>query len=111
MMCERCGQEFNGNSASFRLCPLCNKDDKEIDRLKQEGHSRHCACRIVMGDGECECNKTGEPKLENLIYILLADKSLQLCYEIEKLPASEQQTNCIILASSLHRDIQGLLNN
>lgn len=29
---------------------------KEIDRLKSEGHSYHCACRIIWGDGECECD-------------------------------------------------------
>lgn len=34
---------------------------------------------------------------------VLREKSLQLCYEIEKLPASEQQTKVIIMASELHR--------
>ena len=30
---------------------------KEISRLQEEGgHSHHCACRIVWGDGECECD-------------------------------------------------------
>ena len=24
-----------------------------------EGHSHHCACRMVWGDGECECQKKG----------------------------------------------------
>jgi len=29
---------------------------KEIDRLVGAGHHRHCACRQVWGDGECECD-------------------------------------------------------
>ena len=41
-------------------------DEVEIDKLRQEGHSRHCACRIVWGDGECVCNKRGDLKKENL---------------------------------------------
>lgn len=28
----------------------------EIDWLCDEGHSHHCACRQVWGDGECECH-------------------------------------------------------
>jgi len=42
-----------------------NKDDfaiehaeelKQIDAITEKGHSRHCACRQVWGDGECECD-------------------------------------------------------
>ena len=33
-------------------------------------------------------------------------KSLELCYEIEKIPASLEQTNASIKASELHQDIQ-----
>jgi len=29
---------------------------------------------------------------------------LELCWEIEKLPASEQQTKCSVMASELYRD-------
>lgn len=29
---------------------------KMIDELVAKGHSRHCACRQVWGDGECECD-------------------------------------------------------
>ena len=35
------------------------KDEKEnldkIGQLRLEGHTHHCACRLVWGDGECEC--------------------------------------------------------
>lgn len=31
------------------------RDAKEIDALIAKGHGRHCACRIVWGDGECTC--------------------------------------------------------
>ena len=29
---------------------------KKIEELRNQGHSHHCACRIVWGDGECECD-------------------------------------------------------
>lgn len=33
-----------------------DKEDKEeVERLQIEGHTYHCACRIVWGDGQCEC--------------------------------------------------------
>lgn len=31
-------------------------DKKEIKALINKGHPRHCACRQVWGDGECECD-------------------------------------------------------
>ena len=31
---------------------------EEIRKLQKEGHTFHCAMRILTGDGECECNKT-----------------------------------------------------
>jgi len=31
--------------------------DNEILVLQKEGHTFHCAMRILCGDGECECNK------------------------------------------------------
>jgi hypothetical protein len=32
------------------------EDLKRIKQLQKEGHSHHCACRQVWGDGECECD-------------------------------------------------------
>lgn len=32
------------------------EDYEEIRKLKKKGHSEHCACRQVWGDGECECH-------------------------------------------------------
>lgn len=32
-------------------------DDAKILELQKDGHTFHCACRIIWGDGECECNK------------------------------------------------------
>lgn len=29
---------------------------KKIEELQGKGHSHHCACRQVWGDGECECD-------------------------------------------------------
>lgn len=28
----------------------------QIDKIQAAGHPRHCACRQVWGDGECECD-------------------------------------------------------
>lgn len=30
-------------------------DLKLIEEKVKEGHTEHCACRFVWGDGECEC--------------------------------------------------------
>ena len=67
---------FAFTSDSFKICPchpdgltffLTNRieqmvqtedtiwDKEEIKRLVVEGHTYHCACRIVWGDGQCEC--------------------------------------------------------
>jgi len=32
--------------------------DQEIEALQRDGHTFHCAMRILTGDGECECGKT-----------------------------------------------------
>ena len=33
---------------------------EEVEQLQKEGHTFHCAMRILTGDGECECNKTNQ---------------------------------------------------
>lgn len=30
-------------------------DMEKVIKLEKEGHSYHCACRQIWGDGECEC--------------------------------------------------------
>lgn len=35
------------------------KESEQVASLRTEGHTFHCACRIVFGDGECECEKRG----------------------------------------------------
>lgn len=40
-----------------RVSKVMNEDAEEIARLERDGHSYHCACRLVWGDGECECKK------------------------------------------------------
>lgn len=30
--------------------------DEEVLNLQKEGHTFHCAMRILTGDGECECD-------------------------------------------------------
>jgi len=32
------------------------EDLAEIEHFQAKGHSRHCACRMIWGDGECECD-------------------------------------------------------
>lgn len=57
MKCQMCGAEMADSKDD--LCPACQQesewDNAEIDRLKEEGHTHHCACRQIWGDGECEC--------------------------------------------------------
>jgi hypothetical protein len=35
-----------------------DKDCIQVDKFRAHGHSMHCACRIVWGDGICTCNQT-----------------------------------------------------
>jgi hypothetical protein len=35
------------------------KDCELIHGYQKDGHTHNCACRLVWGDGECECNKQG----------------------------------------------------
>jgi hypothetical protein len=72
MICKDCNQEYDKwlpeQAIENNLCLLCNEwhwrewkieereNLKRIDYLKAQGHSEHCACRQVWGDGECECD-------------------------------------------------------
>lgn len=72
MICVSCGCEYEkwipDNFLENNLCISCNKkswDDWEkeyskdimkIKKLREQGHSLHCACRQIFGDGECLCN-------------------------------------------------------
>jgi len=44
---------------------LLQEDEDEITRLERDGHTYHCACRIVWGDGQCECKQV--EKIEEYI--------------------------------------------
>ena len=35
-----------------------DRDCIEVDKFRKQGHSMHCACRIVWGDGCCTCTQT-----------------------------------------------------
>lgn len=37
------------------------EDSKNIHLHMDKGHTYHCACRLVWGDGECECKLKGKP--------------------------------------------------
>lgn len=49
------------------VCDFCsgkgrNADDGHIDIItafQNAGHTYHCACRLVWGDGQCECQGKG----------------------------------------------------
>ena len=41
------------NTSDLFDCP----ENKAINELVKQGHTRHCASRIHFGDGECECKK------------------------------------------------------
>ena len=36
------------------------EEREQVDVLISQGHTRHCACRQVWGDGLCTCNQRGE---------------------------------------------------
>ena len=38
-----------------RVGQIYKDGEEEIPRLMRDGHTCHCACRLVWGDGECEC--------------------------------------------------------
>ena len=60
--CLQCGKKETLSADD--LCFSCAKQNREdqtsLKLLQEAGHTRHCACRIVWGDGECECGKRSE---------------------------------------------------
>lgn len=36
------------------------EEEELISELQRKGHTYHCACRLVWGDGECECELRGK---------------------------------------------------
>jgi hypothetical protein len=71
-----CGQ--NEAVDGHALCVGCiaenDRDAESIERLIRQGHTQHCACRLVWGDGECECGKKGPMTEERLNGIIEAVK-------------------------------------
>jgi murein endopeptidase len=56
-MCEK---EIDEETEGYpELCVSCvadwRNDAEAYRKIRSLGHTRHCACRIVWGDGECEC--------------------------------------------------------
>jgi hypothetical protein len=72
MTCETCGKEYAKwlpeAAIENNLCLPCNEaawrsweidraeEGRRIEKIMSQGHSHHCACRQVWGDGECECD-------------------------------------------------------
>lgn len=66
--CHRCGDKFTPITELDHYCPNCtaelwadwedrHKDEiEEVKQYQKNGHPYHCACRMVWGDGECECD-------------------------------------------------------
>ena len=73
MKCRKCKKEYEKwisiDGIENNLCQECNEqswadfekehepDLQKIKEIQTKGHSHHCACRQVWGDGECECNR------------------------------------------------------
>lgn len=57
MLCKWCGIK---EASRGDFCPECiklmNETVARIDSLVAQGHTYHCACRQVWGDGECCCD-------------------------------------------------------
>ncbi len=47
---------------------------ERIKGLRKVGHTHHCACRIVWGDGECECGEKGRTREERVNRFLKKDE-------------------------------------
>jgi hypothetical protein len=59
MLCKQCGIK---DAVTWKdLCLDCfrwqTEDIRQVYLLHAQGHTRHCACRQVWGDGECECGR------------------------------------------------------
>lgn len=58
MNCYQCGRSMKDSKG--KVCPACvqqnERDFQELSKLHSQGHTLHCARRIVWGDGECECS-------------------------------------------------------
>ena len=65
MECQMCGCKTKINQDG--LCEDCETQSKHdnvcIELLKEKGHTHHCACRQVWGDGECECGNSAPEEL------------------------------------------------
>ena len=59
IMCNKENAEVKIND-KIAMCQKCSdqetEDRERIDEFIIKGHSDHCACRLVWGDGECECH-------------------------------------------------------
>lgn len=49
----------NDRREASLLCDDCEEENAQAkakaESLLEAGHTRHCAHRIIWGDGECEC--------------------------------------------------------
>lgn len=63
--CRQCGNCFPSiNIDQDHVCERCNQENDEsmrqMESLMNDGHTYHCACRQIWGDGGCECGKGKE---------------------------------------------------
>ena len=67
MLCRMCGQkEVVGSDVCADCIAESEMDAEKIYWFIREGHTRHCACRMTWGDGECECGKKGRTREEQV---------------------------------------------
>ena len=61
-----------GKPSDYDVCPDCQKDVDYREELISQGHTYHCASRMSMGDGECECELKGiQPPEGSISYKIL----------------------------------------
>jgi len=53
--CKQCF--IHEDDRSVTECLACIEDIRLMSLLVSQGHTRHCACRQVWGDGECESGR------------------------------------------------------
>jgi len=72
-----------------------SREEDEVDRImrfEKAGHTFHCACRLVWGDGECECKMECGQGRTNIIPGPIADLPGEI--ENEKRRANQLALNC-----------------
>lgn len=57
-LCGDCIVKMHAKNEDYEKS-LSMEEQRRIEEIVADGHTNHCACRQVWGDGECECKMKG----------------------------------------------------